>query len=104
MKILIAILFIGLVGLVVLSGCISSNQNDKNTAEDEQLTKISNDLNKNATLDQKDNELSNALNEFDVNDTSLVDADDAAEINALDSELTQIDSLLQDTDPFTDLN
>ncbi len=103
MKYLIAILFIGLIGLVVLSGCVASNQKDTNTGpENDQLTKISTDLNQNSTLNNTDNQISNDLNELNVDDNSA--NADALDINSLDTDLSQIDSLLQDPDPFTTLN
>lgn len=107
MKYLIAIfigaLAVGIIGLIVLSGCVTNKNNNNTNLDDNQLTKISEDLNKNSTLNNTDNQISNDLNELNTDETITTDD---PEIQAIDSDMKELDTLLQDnsSDPLAGLN
>jgi outer membrane murein-binding lipoprotein Lpp len=92
------LLVIGLAGLLVLSGCVS----EKKDTNDDQLTAgIDNANNQNNALDSADKQISDDLGQLNTDDKIITDD---PEIQAIDSDLSELDALLQDENPMAGLN
>lgn len=92
------LLVIGLAGLLVLSGCVSEK---KDVNGDDLTASIDNADKQNNALDSADKQISNDLGQLSTDDTITTDD---PEIQAINSDLKELDTLLQDEDPLAGLN
>jgi len=78
--------------LVIFSGCVTK------TSSTDDITNTVNELDKQTSINNTDNQITNDLDELNYQEPV------PEELKELDNELEEIDALLNEEDPFAELN